>query len=108
MVGCGFGEGIEPALQGLVTFVTDSGQNARVFTTVAVCDTIAELTGGPVTARLMEIGRRPGHPSDGICFLASSVTSFISDANDDHIMTESVTDIVRSTRYVSMHDHHQR
>lgn len=73
MVGCGLGEGMEPALQGLVTYLTDSAHNAQLFTTLAVFDTIAELTGGPLTASLMAIGRTPGHASDGYCFLASSV-----------------------------------
>ena len=73
MLGCGLGEALEPALQGLVTYLTDSAENAQLFTTVALCDTLAELTGGPFTARLLAIGRRDGHPSDGICFLASSV-----------------------------------
>lgn len=73
MAGCGLGEGLEPALQGLITYLVDSDKTVRLFTTLAVCDTIAEFVGGPVTARLMEIGRRPGHASDGYCFLGSSV-----------------------------------
>jgi hypothetical protein len=75
MVGCGLGEALEPALQGLVTYLTDSSENAQLFTTVALCDTLAELTGGPLTARLLAIGRRDGHPSDGICFLVSAVST---------------------------------
>lgn len=71
--GCGLGEGLEPALQGLITYLVDSDKTVRLFTTLAVCDTIAEFVGGPVTARLMEIGRRPGHTSDGYCSLGSSV-----------------------------------
>lgn len=73
MLGCGLGEGIEPALQGLLTFLTNSSKNARLFTTVAMADTLAELTGGPVTARLMAIGRSADTPSEGVCFLTSSV-----------------------------------
>ena len=73
MVGCGLGEGIEPALQGFVTFLTDSSRNAQLFTTIVMADTMGELTGGPLTARLMAVGRTSGHPSDGLCFLASSV-----------------------------------
>ena len=74
MIGCGLAEGIEPALQGLVTFLTDSTRNASLFTTIAVADTMGELTGGPLTARLMAVGRTSDHPSDGLCFLASSVS----------------------------------
>ena len=73
MIGCGLGEGMEPALQGLVTYLTNSAHNAELFTTLAVFDTIAELTGGPFTASLMSIGRTPGHASDGYCFLAPPV-----------------------------------
>ena len=73
MVGCGLGEGLEPALQGLITYLVNSTQTVELFMTLAVCDTIAELVGGPITAQLMDIGRRPGHASDGICFLTSSV-----------------------------------
>jgi len=75
MVFCGLGEGIEPALQGLITYLTDARQNALLLTTIAMIDTMGELAGGPLTARLMAVGRVPGHPSDGVCFLASSVST---------------------------------
>ena len=75
MIGCGLGEGMEPALQGLITFLADSRRNAQLFTTIAMADTMGELTGGPLTALLMAVGRTPGHPSDGLCFLASSVST---------------------------------
>jgi hypothetical protein len=78
MIGCGFGEGIEPALQGFLSFLTHSSRNAQLFTTVAVADTMGELTGGLLTGRLMAIRRRPGHPSDGFSFLASSVRLLLS------------------------------
>ena len=74
MIGCGLGEGTEPALQGLATFLTDSRRNTRLFTTIAMVDTLGELTGGPLTARLMAVGRTHDHPSDGLGFLASSVS----------------------------------
>lgn len=74
MIGCGLGEGLEPALQGLVTYLTDSSRNLKLYSILAMCDTAAELISGPLTARLLEIGRRPGHASDGICFLTSSVS----------------------------------
>lgn len=74
MAGCSLGEGMESALQGLETYLTDSAHNAQLFTTLAVVDTIVELTGGPLTASLMAIGRRPVHAfSDGYRFLASGV-----------------------------------
>ena len=73
MIDCGLGEGMEPALQGLLTFLTDSTRNSQLFTTVAAADTLGELVGGPLTGALVNVGRRPGHPSDGLCFLGSSV-----------------------------------
>lgn len=73
MLGCGLGEGLEPALQGFLTFLRNSSENGRLFTTVAMADTLGELIGGPVTARLMAIGRSAHTPSEGVCFLASSV-----------------------------------
>lgn len=69
----GLGETLQPALQGFVTFATGSQRNTRVFTTLALADAAAELIAGPLTAALMAIGRTENHPSDGLCFLASSV-----------------------------------
>ena len=84
MTGCGLGEGIEPALQGLITYLTDSRRNAQLFTTIAMADTMGELMGGPLAARLMAIGRTPDDPSQGLCFLASSVCgSFSPESWDD-------------------------
>lgn len=74
MIGCGLCEGLEPALQGLLTYLTESSRNAQLFITVAIADTMGELVGGPLTAQLMAIGRGPDHPSGGVCFLASSVS----------------------------------
>ena len=74
MVGAGLAEGLEPALQGVATFLTNSSRNSQLFATVAICDTLAELIGGPIAARLIEIGRAENHPSDGYCFLASCVS----------------------------------
>lgn len=93
MIGCGLGEGMEPALQGFLTYLTGSSQNAQLFTTVAVADTLGELTSGPLTGTFMAIGRKPGHPSDGLGFLASSVRGplsifyvlFKSDSLADHV-----------------------
>lgn len=78
IIGCGLGEGLEPSLQGLVTYIANTKQTARLFSILAVYDTIAELIGGPLAASLLKIGRRPEHPSDGICFLNSSVSLFSS------------------------------
>lgn len=71
---CGLSEGLEPALQGLATSLIDGVYNARMFTTLAVVETIAKLIGGPLMARLFSIGRSPGgHGSSGINFLTSSI-----------------------------------
>lgn len=73
MIGCGLGEGMEPALQGFLTYLSDSAQNAQLFTTVAIPDSLGELMGGPLTGAVMAVGQRPGRPTAGLCFLASSV-----------------------------------
>lgn len=71
---CGLSEGLEPALQGLATSLIDGVYNARMFTTIAVFETIAKLTGGPLMARLFSIGRsQGGHGSRGFNFLTSSI-----------------------------------
>ena len=69
----GLSEGLEPALQGLATSLIDVAFNARMFTTIAVIETIAKLIGGPLMARLFSIGRSEGHGSEGINFLTSSI-----------------------------------
>ena len=77
MLFAGLGEGMEPALQGLITYLTNSSANTQLFAVLALVDTVAEFTGGPLTASLMAIGRseQPKHASDGWCFFASSVRS---------------------------------
>ena len=75
MFGCGLGEGIRSALQGILVYLTDSSRNAQMFATIVMVDTMGELTGGPLTARRLAIGRRADHPSFGICYLVSSVSS---------------------------------
>lgn len=71
---CGLSEGLEPALQGLATSLIDGVYNARMFTTIAVVETIARLIAGPLMARLFSIGRsQGGHYSRGINFLTSSI-----------------------------------
>jgi hypothetical protein len=47
---------------------------SKVFTLYAFVDAAAELTAGPLMARLLAIGRTDDHPSNGVCFLASSVS----------------------------------
>ena len=76
MVAAGLGEGLEPALQGLVAFATASAEPPQVFATLAICDTLSELVGGPVTATLMGIGRGDGHPSAGVNFVSASVSIY--------------------------------
>lgn len=74
MFGVGFGEGLEPALQGFFSFSAETISNSKVFTSYAFIDAAAELTAGPLMARLLAIGRTDDHPSKGMCFLASSVS----------------------------------
>ncbi|KAL9623535.1 MAG: hypothetical protein Q9160_002216 [Pyrenula sp. 1 TL-2023] len=71
----GLGEGLEPALQGLVAHAVplSTGQRPRIFAVVAVCDTLSELVGGPATGGLMSIGREgEGGKSRGWNFVFSS------------------------------------
>lgn len=75
MFGVGFGEGLEPALQGFLSYCVGSMSKAKIFSLYAFVDAAAELTAGPLMARLLAIGRTDTHPSNGICFLASSVSS---------------------------------
>ncbi len=84
----GLSEGLEPALQGLATSL-DMGRHARMFTTVAVIETVGKLIGGPGMARLFAIGRGGGHGSMGICFLAASVCSFDNVYWDETTLTDS-------------------
>lgn len=75
--GCGLGEGIEPALQGFVTSVIDASQNAQLFTTIAVMDTLAKIISGPMMAGLYAIGRDQQGKPNGLCFLVSSVSKLL-------------------------------
>ncbi|KAL8684510.1 MAG: hypothetical protein Q9224_006305, partial [Gallowayella concinna] len=69
---CGLSEAIQPANQGLATSLISRDLNARLFTTVAVLETVGKLAGGPLQSRLFSIGRREGQGSSGVNFLASS------------------------------------
>ena len=69
----GLGEGFEPSLKGLATYLIESSFNARLLTFITVLEVIAKLIGGPLMARLFSIGRNEDHGSDGVCFLASAV-----------------------------------
>ncbi|KAL8908408.1 MAG: hypothetical protein Q9207_000827 [Kuettlingeria erythrocarpa] len=70
---CGLSEAIQPANQGLATSLIGREYNARFFTTVAVLETVGKLAGGPLQSSLFSIGRKEGHGSLGLNFLASSV-----------------------------------
>ncbi|KAL8959416.1 MAG: hypothetical protein Q9193_003720 [Seirophora villosa] len=69
---CGLSEAIQPTNQGLATSLITREYNARLFTTVAVLETVGKLAGGPVQSVLFSIGRKSGHGSLGINFMASS------------------------------------
>ncbi|MCJ1251903.1 hypothetical protein MMC30_009141 [Trapelia coarctata] len=86
MLFAGRGEGIEPALQGLITYLTDSSANTQLFTILALVDTVAEFTGGPLTTSLMAIGRseEPKHASDGWCFFGSSLWNGVTNMADTY------------------------
>ncbi|KAL8950257.1 MAG: hypothetical protein Q9222_003701 [Ikaeria aurantiellina] len=69
---CGLSEAIQPATQGLATSVIGREYNARLFTTVAVLETVGKLAGGPVQGYLFSLGRGEGRGSKGWNFAASS------------------------------------
>ncbi|KAL8716010.1 MAG: hypothetical protein Q9220_000677 [cf. Caloplaca sp. 1 TL-2023] len=69
---CGLSEAIQPATQGLATSVISREYNARLFTTVAVLETVGKLAGGPVQGYLFSLGRGEGRGSKGWNFAASS------------------------------------
>lgn len=69
---CGLSEAIQPSNQGLATSLIGRGLNARLFTTVAVLETVGKLAGGPLQSVLFSLGRREGRGSAGVNFLASS------------------------------------
>ncbi|KAL8845607.1 MAG: hypothetical protein Q9205_000336 [Flavoplaca limonia] len=69
---CGLSEAIQPATQGLATSFVPRGLNARLFTTVAVVETVGKLAGGPAHSALFKIGRTEGRGSLGVNFAASS------------------------------------
>ena len=73
MLGAGFGEGLEPALQGLFSRKADAGESGRLFAFIYMCSMLGDITGGPLMSALMSIGRSASNPSGGYCFLASSV-----------------------------------
>ena len=83
MLGMGLGEGIEPALQGVLTFITDPTDYSQLFGILALVDSIAELVGGPLNASLMAVGRSSNTPSAGMNFLSSAVSFFSPHTSDD-------------------------
>ena len=46
MLFAGPGEGIEPALQDLLTYLTNSSANTQLFTLLALVDTVEEVSRG--------------------------------------------------------------
>jgi hypothetical protein len=102
MIGCGLGEALEPALQGFAITSTGSARNSLLFTTVAQCDTLAELIAGPLMATFLAIGRTASHPSNGFCFLASSVSRSLL-AMSRVLLTHTLGDVFGSLRLVMHH-----
>ena len=76
MLGMGLGEGTEPALQGLITFLNEPSDYSQLFGIVALVDNLAELIGGPLSASLMKIGRSEHGVSGGWNFVSSAVCSY--------------------------------
>jgi hypothetical protein len=75
MIIWGLGEGIEPPLQGIASFIVHPDYKARVFTTVARLEGVARLLGGPLMSSLVIIWWDGRVVSEGLCFLVSAVSS---------------------------------
>ncbi|MCJ1382411.1 hypothetical protein MMC17_005524 [Xylographa soralifera] len=71
---CGFGEGLEPALQGYAASIIDAAQNAQLFTTIAFVETLARITFAPTMAKLYSEGRDANEIPNGAPFLVSAVS----------------------------------
>lgn len=74
MLLCGLGEGLEPALQALGSFIAGKSLYASFFTFITMIDTVAEFVGGPVVATLFAIHDESA-VSAGYCFLFSAVST---------------------------------
>ncbi|KAI0903626.1 major facilitator superfamily domain-containing protein [Ustulina deusta] len=72
MLGAGLCEGLEPALQTLLSVSTRSEEMSRPFGVAYAFSLLGDMTGGPLMSALISIGRATATPSAGFCFLGSS------------------------------------
>ncbi len=79
MFGAGFGEGLEPTLQGLLSASVRTEEVGRLFALMYTCSLLGDMTGGPIMSALLSIGRGEDGASDGYCFLASAVSPLCND-----------------------------
>ena len=70
---CGSGEGLSPSIQAVALSMITVSQNATLFTSFAVIDTLAKFIGGPTMAFLFSIRDQDGHTL-GYCFVLSAVS----------------------------------
>jgi len=61
--GAGFCEGLEPALQILLSTVARMEEMGRLFVSVYMCSLLGGMTGGPIMSSLMSVGRNPDSAS---------------------------------------------
>ncbi|KEY64049.1 Sat21 [Stachybotrys chartarum IBT 7711] len=73
MLAAGFGEGLEPALQGVLAAASQTKAKGSIFALMCTCSLLGDMTGGPLMSALMSIGRGGNGVSDGYCFLASAL-----------------------------------
>lgn len=73
MLGAGFCEGLDPALQGLLSVKASTEETGILFALVYMCGLLGDITGGPLMSKLMSIRRSANGASEGYCFLTSSV-----------------------------------
>ncbi|GAW23526.1 hypothetical protein ANO14919_130860 [Xylariales sp. No.14919] len=72
MLGAGLCEGLEPALQTLLSVSTRSEEMSKPFGVAYTFSLLGDMTGGPLMSALVSIGRGTATPSAGFCFLGSS------------------------------------
>lgn len=74
---CGFGEGIDPGIQGLASTFASSDHRATMFAILAMVDAAGKIIGGPLMAALYSLGMDVQGRSPGYCFIAASVCHYL-------------------------------
>lgn len=70
---CGLGEGLEPGLQSLGSYIVGKPNHATLFTFVSLLDVLGDFLGGPIMAWTYTIRGSDGL-SAGYCFFLAAVS----------------------------------